>query len=107
MCSGTVFILLEMGVGGNNERSVSSAAHWVNKSGRSPLLSEDSISCLALSLFLLCTYAVDSRKSSQFVTFPIMGKAKPHGETLGWALGLLFYDVREITSNPERRKLSL
>lgn len=36
-----------------------------------------------------------------------MGKAKPHGETLRWALGLLFYDVREITSNPERRKLSL
>lgn len=64
---------------------VSTAAIRVNRSGRSPLLTEDSFHQLfvSLSLFLLCTYVVDSQKSSKIVMFPIICKYKPHKETLG------------------------
>lgn len=78
---------------------VSKAAMGVNKGGRSPLLYPRCLSpvvCLFVTV-PLCTYVVDSRKSSQILMFPIINQYKSHSEIQGSEPWICSFMMSETT----------
>lgn len=106
--SGVLFILPEMNAWGNNAHVCKQSRHggqqgWEEPSAYPRCLSP--VVCLFVTV-PLCTYVVDSRKSSQILMFPIINQYKSQWNSRLGALDLFFY-IRDNASYPERQKSSL
>lgn len=110
ICSGVLFILLEMNAWGNNVQVCKQSRHGGQQGWEEPsaLPKMPFTGCLSLchcsTVYVCCWF---SEIQSNFNVSYYQSVQVPQWNSRLGALDLFFYDVRDNTSYPERQKLSL